>query len=305
MARFVRFLTLLLTVLLATGCGPSGGRLDSVWGHRGQQPGDFIRPRAITVSQGATDELVIIDFTGRLQIFDVDGTYLRGWSTPSIVNGRPAGVSIGKNGNILVADSHYNRVLVYTPAGELVQELVGQDGEGPGPFAYVSEALQDAEGNYYIIEFGDSDRIRKHGPDGKYLTHWGGHGSEPGQLARPRGACIGRDGLIYVADSCNHRIQVFDRDGKHVRSFGSEGTELGQLRYPYDVALGKDGDLYVAEFGNHRVQRFTARGEPRGVWGGPGREPGRLNSPWGLSVDSRGRVHVADTENHRIQRLEL
>ena len=292
-------------LLLASGCQPSAGRVSGVWGNRGQQPGSFIRPRAIVINPRAQNEITVVDFTGRIQVFDERGGYLRGWSTPSIVNGRPSGMGLGKDGNILVPDSHYSRVLVYSPDGGLVLEICGKDGEGPGPFAYVSDVVQDEEGYFYIVEFGESDRIRKYSADGRYLTHWGTHGSEAGQLARPRGACLGPDGLLYVADSCNHRIQVFDRDGKFVRAFGSEGIDPGQLRYPYDVAIGPGGDVFVVEFGNHRVQRFSPLGEPRGVWGGPGREPGFFNSPWGLAIDSRGRVHVADTENHRIQRLDF
>jgi DNA-binding beta-propeller fold protein YncE len=246
-----------------------------------------------------------VDFSGRIQAFDRDGGFLRGWQTPTIVNGRPAGIALGQDGGVLVADSHYNQVLVYAPDGTLRRTLRGEAGTGPGAFAYVGDALQDKEGYYYVVEFGDSDRIQKFSPAGEYVKHWGTHGSEPGQFSRPRGIALGPDDLLYVADSCNHRIQVFNRNGDLIRSWGEEGTALGQMRYPYDVAISPRGDLYVAEFGNHRVQKFTLTGEPRGVWGKPGREPGCLNSPWGLAVDSKGCVNVADTENHRIQRVSF
>lgn len=295
----------LLACVLAEGCGNLGGSYEVVWGAYGRQPGSFVRPRAIACNPHRK-EIVVIDFTGRVQVFDQDGNYLRGWSTPTIVLGRPSGVGIGRDGNILVADSHYSRVLIYSPEGEIVQEIVGKAGEGPGVFAYVSDVTQDENGNFYIAEFGDESHcIRKYDPQGRYLTHWGGQGSEPGRFARPRGICFGKDGLLYVADSCNHRIQVFDRQGQLVRAFGVEGSEPGQLRYPYDVAIGDNGDVYVAEFGNHRVQRFTPEGKFRASSGRPGREPGLFHSPWGLTVDTLGRVHVADTENHRIQRLRF
>lgn len=301
----MRGLGIALAVMASSGCGTVSGSADAVWGSHGRQEGHFVRPRAVAFNS-ATQEIVVIDFTGRIQIFDQDGRYLRGWSTPSIVNGRPSGVGIGLGSTILVADSHYNRVLVYTPEGSLVQEIVGREGEGPGPFAYVSDVAQDESGNYYIVEFSeDRHLIRKYDAQGRYLTHWGGQGREPGQFARPRGICLGKDGLLYVADSCNHRIQVFDRSGRFVRVVGEEGSEPGKLRYPYDVALAGNGDLYVVEYGNHRVQRFTPEGKLRGLLGGPGREPGLFHSPWGITVDSFGRIHVADTENHRIQRLKL
>jgi DNA-binding beta-propeller fold protein YncE len=293
-----------MVVLLLTGCGGGGGgRLETVFGKHGLQAGQFVRPRAVALDgQG---RLFIADFSGRIQVLDREGQYLGGWHTPTILKGRPAGVGIARDGNILVADSHYQRILVYTPQGELLREINGENDPVLGPFAYVADVVQDGDGNYYLTEFGEEDRIRKLGPDGKYLKHWGGHGNAPGQLARPRGLALGADGLLYVADALNHRIQVFDREGNLVRHFGQQGAEPGQLNYPYDVALGPTGDVYVVEFGNHRVQRFGPDGTWKAAWGGPGREPGGLNGPWGLVVDDRGRVFVLDTDNHRIQRVEL
>jgi DNA-binding beta-propeller fold protein YncE len=297
---------LLFSIIASGGCGGGAGRFELAWGHRAHREGDFIRPRAVAVGVvDGKERIFVVDFTGRIQAFDPDGAYLNGWSTPTIVNGRPAGISWGVDGTVIVADSHYQRVLVYSPQGELLRTIRGTAGAGPGEFAYVADAVQDRQGNFYVVEFGENDRIRKLAPDGQYVKHWGSHGSEPGQLSRPRGAAIGPDELLYVADSCNHRIQVFDLDGNLVRVFGREGTEAGELRYPYDVAIGAGGDIYVAEFGNSRVQRFSPTGESKGVWGGPGREPGLRNSPWGLAIDRRGRVYVMDTENHRVQRMSF
>jgi len=295
----------LLFALLAlcAGCG-RGGKPDLLWGQRGLKQGDFVRPRAIAIdTTGERDELYIVDFSGRIQVFTPEGEYLRGWSTPTIINGRPAGLGWGNGGTLLVADSHYSRVLVYSREGNLLRECTAQPGEGPGPIAYVSDVVQDDEGSFYLSEFGDEDRIRKLSPEGRYLKHWGTHGSEPGQLARPRALALGADGLLYVADNCNHRIQVFTRQGEFVRAFGRHGSGSGELSYPYDVTFDRTGHLLVAEYGNHRVQRLTTTGAPRGEWGGAGREPGRLHSPWGVAVDRRGRAFVLDTENHRVQRF--
>src|SRR5262249_54285339 len=128
-----------------------------------------------------------------------------------------------------------------------------------------------------------------------------------GQFARVRAMTLGPDGNLYLADACNHRIQVFTTDGVFVRSWGQPGTGPGQLAYPYDLAFapGPTPVLYVVEYGNHRVQKFNMKGESLGLWGGPGREPGRLSSPWALAIDSRGRVHVVDSENDRVQRIDF
>lgn len=298
-----------LALPLAVG-GCSGPRTtpELVWGRKGTQPGDFHRPRAIAID--AQDRLFIVDFTARIQVYDRRGKFLGPcWQTPDYRNGRPSGLSIDPDGNLLVSDSHYHCIRLYSPEGELLRTIEADKNDPLGPFNYVADVVQDAERNFYVAEFGsDQQRIRKLSPDGKYLSSWGTMGLEPGQFARIRALALGPDGNLYVADSCNHRIQVFTCEGALVRVWGEAGEEPGQLSYPYDVAFGHQGGqdvLYVVEYGNHRVQKFTLDGRSLGTWGSPGREPGQLYRPWALAVDSRRKVHVVDTENHRVQRIDF
>jgi DNA-binding beta-propeller fold protein YncE len=290
-----------VVLLAAVGCGDGPPAPERVWGRRGTQAGDFVRPRAVAID--SQDRLYIVDFTARIQVYDRDGTYLRGWSTPDYRKGRPSGLSIDRDGNLIVSDSHYNCIRIYSPEGVELRCLGGKAGTAPGELGYVSDVVQDAEGFYYVAEFGENQRVTKLDPDGNFVCCWGSAGTAPGQFQRARALALGPDGLLYVADACNHRVQVFTREGKLVRHWGQAGEAPGELSYPYDLAFGKDGVLYVVEFGNSRVQKFTAAGASLGCWGGPGREPGRLHNPWALAVDSQGRVHVLDTENHRVQRL--
>ena len=285
----------LLILAALAGCSGDPARPDLVWGRKGVRDGDLARPRACAID--GKDRLYVVDFTARIQVYDLDGKHLgRTWTTPDYRKGRPSGLGIDNDGNVMVADSHYHCVRFYTPDGEYLRTI-------DGPFSYISDVVQDDEGNYFLAEFGEAQRITRIDPSGKILARWGGQGSEPGQFSRPRALALGPDGLLYVADACNHRIQVFDKDGTLVRLWGEAGEERGQLKYPYDLAFDGDGHLFLAEFGNHRVQKFTAEGRSLGTWGGPGREPGKLHCPWGLAVDRFGRVHVLDTENHRVQRI--
>jgi DNA-binding beta-propeller fold protein YncE len=297
--------------LAATFCGcGSGGATESapekVWGSLGAGDGQFSKPRAIAIDD--QDGLYIVDMTARIQVFDTDGNFLRSWQTPEHTNGRPTGLTYDTiDGNLLVADTHYNRVLTYTPAGELRTDrtLGGTFGQGPGEFGLVSDVVRDASHNYYVSEYGEFDRVQKFTPEGKFILQWGGHGNDAGQFMRPQHLEIDSDGLIWVADACNHRIQVFDPAGKLVKMWGEQGTEIGQIYYPYCIALDGKGHVYVCEFGNHRVQKFTMDGKSVGCWGSAGRKPGQLNTPWALVLDSRGRVHVLDSMNHRVQRFVL
>ena len=251
------------------------------------------------------DHVYLVDMTARIQVFTTEGEFLRGWQTPKQENGRPSGLSIGQDGNLLVADTHYYRVLIYSPRGELLQTIGGTHGHGPGEFGFVTDAVQDSKGNYYVAEYGEYDRIQKFDSEGKYLFEWGGHGSEPGEFVRPQNLAIDEDDNIWVCDACNHRIQVFDNSGKLLKVWGTKGHEPGEMYYPYDLTFGLSGNLYIVEYGNHRVQKFSRDGKSLGCWGVHGREPGQMHNPWALARDSQGRIHVLDTNNHRVQRIRM
>lgn len=302
--RFLRSSIGALSVLVLAGCGGPRTEPELVWGKRGVNHGELVRPRAAAMdSQG---RLYIVDYTARIQVFDRAGRFLGPcWTTPDYRNGRPSGLSIDRDGNLLVCDSHYHCLRIYSPRGAELRKLGGVAGKEPGQLGYVSDAVQDEDGYFYVVEFGENERISKLDADGGFVQCWGSHGSEPGQFSRARALALGPDGHLYVADACNHRIQVFTRSGELVRCWGNQGTQPGALDFPYDLAFGKHGELYVVEYGASRVQKFTAEGEWLGSWGGPGREPGQLSNPWALVVDGRGRVHVIDSLNHRVQRVDF
>jgi DNA-binding beta-propeller fold protein YncE len=286
------------------GCSKFRSTPELVWGKRGAADGDFVKPRAIAID--AQDRLFIVDYTARIQVYDRDGHYLGPtWTTPDYRNGRPSGLSIDRDGNLIVSDSHYNCFRIYSADGRELRKFGGEAGTKPGQLGYISDVVQDADGYYYVAEFGENGRISKLDSEGRFIKCWGSPGSEPGQFARARALALGPDGNLYVADACNHRIQVFSRDGALVRFWGTVGTGPGELSYPYDVAFNQKGQLYVIEYGNNRVQKFTMEGESLGCWGSTGGAPGQLAAPWALAVDSRGRVHVVDSENHRIQRISF
>lgn len=290
------------------GCSssPSTDQPEIVWGSLGAGRGQFSKPRAITIDD--QDQLYIVDMTARIQVFDVDGNYIRGWLTPEHINGRPTGLTYDTiDGNLLVADTHYSRVLTYKPTGELLKDrtLGGVMGQAPGDFGLVADVVRDSAHNYYVSEYGEFDRVQKFTPEGKFMLQWGGHGGDQGQFMRPQHLELDAEGFVWVADSCNHRIQVFDPTGKFVKMWGTQGSEIGQLYYPYCIGLDGKGHVYVSEFGNHRVQKFTLDGKSVGCWGSAGRKPGQLSTPWAFVLDSRGRVHVLDSMNHRVQRFVL
>ncbi len=283
------------------------GRLNKIWGQMGSEPGCFQKPRAMAID--SKDRLFIVDKAARIQVFNRDGTFSHGWKTPKWQFGKPTGLSFDRSGNLMVADTHYYRVLFYTPDGQLLPDktIGGREGQAPGEFGWVTDCVQDSKGNYYVSEYGELDRVQKFSPDGEYLWGWGGHGPELHEFKRPQNLAIDEDDHLWVVDACNHRVMEFDVSGEQqqlLQHWGEMGSDLGQLRYPYDIVL--DGEfVLICEFGNHRVQKFKRDGTYVSHWGTEGRDEGELHNPWAIVKDSKDHLHILDTYNQRVQRIRL
>ena len=284
------------------GDGP-GNDVVLILGSEGSGPGEFHMPRAIAVDPQSGISYVV-DRSGRIQAFDGDGGLLCWWSLPEHEYGQPVGLVLEASGSLLVCDSHYQRILRYTPRGEELYRW-GRRGTGPGEFTFGRDVVVDGKGNAYVGDYGSlNDRILKFSADGSFLEEWGSRGSGEGQFDRPQGMAIERHDdqeFLLVADSNNHRIQRFDLGGKFLSAWGSLGTEPGFLRYPFSVVVGGQGTIYVAEWGNNRVQKFRRDGHSLGVWGRPGRGRGELLTPWDIEVGPGERIYVVDKGNHRVQ----
>ena len=101
-------------------------------------------------------------------------------------------------------------------------------GQGPGEFGLVADVVRDAAAQLLRLRV---RRMRSH-PEvhaGRQVHRCNGAATatEPGQFMRPQHLEFDADGLLWVADACNHRIQVFDRAGKFVKMWGTQGSETG------------------------------------------------------------------------------
>lgn len=273
------------------------GEVELVLGGKGESPGRFGYPRAlVTTKEGA---LFVADKTGRIQRFTPEGKVERLVFTPGIVQGKPTGLGIDEHGDLLVADTHYCRVLVYDTDLKL-KRAYGAPGPDPGQFMMIT-SVHAAGGLHYTTDFGDQvARVQVWREDGTYLRTWGSFGWDPDQFRRPMNLAIdpARD-RVYVADAANHRVSIFTSAGELEGHLGGEGKERGKLGYPYDVKLDELGRVWVAEFGNQRVSVFSPAGECLGVWGGPGRAVGGLNRPWAVALGAGQRVWVLDSNGDR------
>ena len=296
-------------VLLAGCSGEPGNRsLKSdifskvrVIGSRGNAPGLFVKPRSVVVDRN--DNVYVCDMTGRVQKFNPEGNYLLQWQMPEIERGRPKGMALDHKGNIIVVEPHYSRINHFTPEGRLVSQW-GRHGRERGELSFPRAIAIASDGSAFVSEFQIVERLQKFDlARGSVQIEIRGAGHGPRQFNRAEGLSLDDAGNLYVADSCNHRVQVFDGDGAFLREHGGPGAARGEFSYPYDVRVDEQGRQYVCEFGNSRVTVLDADDQVLEVIGSAGSAPGLFNNPWSLALDSHGNLYIADSQNHRVQKL--
>ena len=302
----------LLGWLGGSGCAPSSSPNSAVLpgrfferveiiGARGTGPGQFNKPRSVAVDR--LDNLYVVDMTGRVQKFSPRGQWVTSWRLPETDLGKPKGMCRDQSGNIVVVEPHYQRVNHFSPEGKLVEQW-GTPGRAPGQLTLPRAVAVNSRGDIFVSEYTTVDRVQGFSALGrKPLLCFGAPGTADGEFNRAEGICIGPGDRIFVADSCNHRLQIFSPEGRWLHTFGRPGPGLGELSYPYDICVDVQGFQYVCEFGNSRLQVFDPQNRPLEIVGGVGIEPGRFNNPWGVALDSHGDLYVADSGNHRVQKF--
>lgn len=186
-------------------------------------------------------------------------------------------------------------------------------GAGRGQFDEPRGIASDtSNGNTYVVDMGN-DRVESFNADGGFAGSWGGadgsvtFGTTEDGLG-PTGIAVGYDGLIYVADTWNHRVVVLNANGEVVREFGSFGdtadapdatSNQGLFFGPRSIAVTSD-EIFVVDTGNERVQVFSPDGTFLRAWGGKGNGPTQFSEPVGITIGPDGRVYVADSGNGRI-----
>src|SRR5205823_3449934 len=142
-----------------------------------------------------------------------------------------------KDGNIILMEPHYQHVNHFSPDGNLARQW-GRKGTNVGQFDLPRAVAVNSSGEIYISEYGPIERVQRFSADGaKCLGSIGKGGNEPGEFNRAEGLGMDSQDRLYVADSCNHRIQIFSADGKFLRTYGKAGTGTGEMSYPYDVRV--------------------------------------------------------------------
>lgn len=166
----------------------------------------------------------------------------------------------------------------------------------------------DTAGNIYVASIGQH-AVTKYNPDGVQLAKWGALGTADGQFNKPRYVAINHAlGLVYVSDSKNYRVQVFDTNGVFQRKWGSfSWSEADKFAGSGSFGIAVDqsnGDVYVTNPSTSKIKKFDMDGNFLFQWGMPGKLVGEIRWPRGIDVDQFGVVYVADADNERISKFD-
>lgn len=274
------------------GGGGSASLLETLFGTGGRLR--MSKPYGITTDK---DGKIYVTDTGlgTVWVFDEKGKKVSFLGAGQLRT--PIGVAVDAKGRVFVSDARAQRVYAYNKEGKQVMALGGPKDEPGNP----SGLAIDAATNRLYVANAKLHKIKVYEADnGKFLFDIGSRGSDQGQLNFPTNLSI-RDGKLYVTDTGNFRIQLFDLDGKYLKHFGRVGDALGQFARPKGVDVDSEGHIYVTDAAFDNVQIFNEAGQLLLFVGSKGRDPGFFWLPSGLHIDLRDRIYVADQYNNRIQ----
>jgi DNA-binding beta-propeller fold protein YncE len=265
---------------------------ESTAGEGFAKPFDVVVCRGrIFVSDTVKRTVLVFDIPGR-RFFEIGG------KEPGTLR-KPIGLAADTLCNLFVADATTMRVMRYDKDGKFLGAVGGIQSK---LFERLSHVAVTPDGTrLFAVDTGGVEssehRVRVFDvPTGQHLYDIGTRGDAPGKLNLPRDVEIGPDGLLYIVDGGNFRVQAFRQDGTFVRTFGSIGRQFGQFSRPKGIASDPSGNLYVSDAYFANFQIFSPEGDlllfigDRGA--GPG--PAKFMLPAGIDVDEDGRVYVVD-----------
>jgi sugar lactone lactonase YvrE len=156
-------------------------------------------------------------------VVDREGHLLRSWGKG--LYKIPHSIRIDPHGNVWTVDASSSVVLKYSPQGEKLMEIDvgGQSENSENAFKGATDIAFAPNDHLFISDGYGNARVLEYTAEGKRVREWGSAGTGPGQFHLPHSIVIDEDGIVYVADRENGRIQRFDLDGKYLGEFANLG----------------------------------------------------------------------------------
>jgi len=227
----------------------------------------------------------------------------------------PHGISIAPDGTLFVADTNNNRIQHFSASGQFLNAWgsLGNSSAGDAPLGTFNQPWAIAvspDGKFVYVADTWNHRIQKFTASGTPLIMWGTPLYDPTTTGTfgiwgPRGIAVDARGRVFVADTGNKRILVYDADGNFVMQIGSEGLSIGQFEEPVGLAIDTRGYLYVADTWNQRIQVFAPSEDGKSFspllqWEIAGWYGESLDNKPYIAVDNQGHIFVTDPESYRV-----
>ncbi|MGA9566154.1 MAG: SMP-30/gluconolactonase/LRE family protein [Candidatus Korobacteraceae bacterium] len=212
----------------------------------------------------------------------------------------PNGVAIDDDDRIFISDGKLHRVLILNAKHEVVDQIkeglvdpVGLAIDTENRLLYVADTQLD---QVVVFDADSLKKLRTIGTTGKNheLT-------TPGNFAGPTGVAVDKDGNVYVTDTMNFRVEIFDGDGKYISLFGQHCDSYGCFAHPKGIAVDSDGHIWVADPMLDILQIFNTEGQLLAFVGGHGSLPGQFSSLVDVYIDKQNRVFTSEQYPGRIQ----
>ena len=171
-----------------------------------------------------------------------------------------------------------------------------------------TDVAWDSAGNIYVADgLGNNNRIAKFDKNGKFVRSWGQTGTANGQFRQPRALAIDAQGLVYVADAGNRRIQVFDGDGNFKTRFLNVGTPRAIC-----ITQGPRQVMYVSNSNppedidaEGNIFKVDLTGKLLGTFGHAGRIAKEFNAVNQLECRTENELWAAEIGNWRVSKITL
>jgi sugar lactone lactonase YvrE len=214
------------------------------------------------------------------------------------------GLAIDDSDRLFVSDGKLHRVLVFSPKhvveGQIAQGLVDPVGlavDNENRFLYVVDEQQDQVIVYDADSLKELRRIgTAPGPGKKHQL------TTPGDFGGATNVALDADGNVYVTDTMNSRVEIFDAEGQFISTFGKAGDGPGYLFRPKGIAIDSDGHIWVADEFQDRVQVFNREGQLLTYIGDThANGPGQFKALVGVAIDKHNRVFTTEQYPGRVQ----
>jgi DNA-binding beta-propeller fold protein YncE len=211
------------------------------------------------------------------------------------------GLAIDDDDRVFVSDVKLHRVLVLNAKREQVASIGMDELVNPGGIAIDKENrllyVVDTGNDTVVVYDADSfKKLRNIGKPSRKHTE-----NDPGTFSLPTNVAVDSEGDVYVTDTFNNRVEIFDADGEFISQFGKNGDGPGQFERPKGIAVDCDRHIWVVDAAQDRVKVFDREGRLLIYFGEHGEYPGRFMGAYGIAIDKENRVVVSETFPGRVQ----